>query len=92
MQVPEQFKPIFRQLHQDISDIYPNAEAAIADIVFSLNLKQDSAAKAYFDDLISGKYSTAELDSLWRNSGAEIYFQGGDKSLTFLKLMRSMMD
>ena len=92
MQVPEQFKPIFRQLHQDISDIYPTAEAAIADIVFSLNLKQDSAAKAYFDDLISGKYNTAELDSLWRNSGAEIYFQGGDKSLTFLKLMRSMMD
>ena len=92
MQVPEHFRPIFVKLYSHVPDIYPNAEAAIANIVFSLNLKQDSAAKAYFDDLISGKYNTAELDSLWRNSGAEIYFQGEDKSLTFLKLMRSMMD
>lgn len=92
MQVPAQFKPIFKQLHQDISDIYPSAEAALASIVQSLKLKQNIAAKAYFDDLVSGRYTSHELDSLWSKSGAEIYFQGGDKSLTFLKMMRSMMD
>ncbi len=92
MQVPEQFKPIFRQFHQDISDVFPSAEAAVSSVVKSLQLKQNSAAKAYFDDLISGNYTSDELDSLWRSSGAEIYFQGGDKSLIFLKMMRAMMD
>ena len=92
MIVPDQFKPIFKKLIQDIDLIYPTAEAAIEDIVMSLGLKQNISVKNYFDDLISGRYTSSQLDSIWRNSGAEIFFKGGDKSLQFLRLMRSKMD
>ena len=92
MQIPDQFQNIFAFFGQHMTYSYTKIEDMAHDAIISRNLKGNEEAKAYFDDLTSGKYTAGQLQSLWRNSRSEIYFANGDQVLWFLKLMRSMMD
>jgi len=91
MRVPPQFADIFAFFHQDF-DIYPSFENGVEHIVKIFNLKNNPAAKAYFDDLINGDYTSGELQSLWTHSQAGIYFQNDNQVRNVLRLIRSKMD
>ena len=91
MQVPDEFKPIFRRFDQSISYLYPSFEEAVASIVNVHDAKLKARFASYLDELISGSYSLDELDSVWKNSSAEVFISGGG-ALQIFKLMRSLMD
>jgi len=92
VQIPVQFQNIFAFFGQHMTYSYTKIEDMAHDAIISRNLKGNEEVKAYFDDLTSGKYTAEQLQNLWRSSRSEIYFSNGDQVLTFLKLMRSMMD
>ena len=91
MKVPEKFKPIFRKFRQESDIIYGTPQEMASLVVKKLNLKDNIDAKIYFDELLSGRYTQKELQDLWFNSGAGIYFEN-NTLVPFLKMMRSMMD
>ncbi len=61
---------------------------------FSLTKDQHQKAKAYLDELLSGKYSEAELRVLWRAANPYVTpFRGAQGSCKeFLEFIRSRYD
>jgi len=92
MQIPEQFKKIFTWFGQHVRYTFTSMEEAAMFAVQELKLKENAPAKAYFDDLTSGKYSEEDLFNLWLYSGAQIGIRKDQTMLSFLKYMRSLMD
>lgn len=74
--------------------IYGTVEE-IADAAWhTLTEAQHETAKAQLDELLSGKYSEAELRALWRSANPEVSpFCGAEGSCTeFLKFIRLRYD
>lgn len=76
------------------AEIYGSAEA-MADAGWEcLHKSQLDAAKAYLDELLSGKYTESELRNIWRASKAHVSpFRGAEGSCReFLELIRDRYD
>ena len=61
VQIPEQFQNVFAFFNQSMTYLYTKIEDMARDAIISRNLKGNEEAKAYFDDLTSGKYTAEQL-------------------------------
>lgn len=96
--MPISLTPEFRALASCLipysEKIYGTAEEMADAAWHTLTKAQHETAKAQLDELLSGKYSEAELRALWRSANPEVSpFRGSEGSCTeFLKLIRSRYD
>ena len=92
MKIPDEFKVIFGRFGQHVRYCYDSIEDAAVWVVVGLKLNENVAAKAYFDDLTSGKYTEEELSNLWLYSGAEVGVRKNQTMLGFLTYFRGLMN
>ncbi|CAJ0851823.1 hypothetical protein AMST5_00475 [freshwater sediment metagenome] len=76
---------------QGSDEVYSSIEEMVDSGWHCLTKKQHPIAKAYLDELLSGKYGEEELRALWLASNASVNpFRGSEGSCReFLELMRS---
>lgn len=89
-----EFKSIVGMVCPYADEVYSSAEE-MADAGWQTLLEsQLETAKAYLDELLSGKYSEEELRDVWRASNANVSpFRGAEGSCTeFLEFIRSRYD
>lgn len=77
---------------------YPTLEAQIEMVLAERSRRQLEIAKAFLDELLSGKYDAEQLNVIWSRTSADIAIRdGADKSaepgiMYFLRLFRSMVE
>jgi hypothetical protein len=86
--VPDEFKDFCRHFHQDVMLIHSTPDEMIASALRSLNEQQKHVIRRFLDELLSGRYSSAEIKGIWRKTPADIYFPKAQGLLEFLRLMR----
>lgn len=79
---------------QGVDELFSSAEEMADSAWHCLTIAQHPVAKAYLDDLLSGKYSEQQLRELWLASDAEVTpFRGSEGSCKdFIELIRSRYD
>jgi hypothetical protein len=74
-------------IHQDVLELYASPEALIDDALFPLSNSEAVALKNYLNCIIS-EHSNNELEKMWFESPASIYFSKGQLR-EFLQLVVS---
>jgi hypothetical protein len=92
MTVPDEFKIVSRRIFQDAADLFPSTEAMASFAVATLDAKQSEALKTYLDDLLNGQHDIEEIERIWWEGGAELYFPKADHLVLFLKTMRAVLN
>lgn len=91
MIAPSDFKTFCQQFHQDIGLIFSTTENMIASAVSSLSKEQRKIILNFLDELLSGKYDPIEIDSVWWDSGADVYFSKSEDLIAFLRQVRETL-
>jgi hypothetical protein len=91
---PPEFDSLLGAFVPYSDEIYSSAEDMADAGWLSLREDEHEAAKAYLDELLSGKYSEEELRKVWRASNNLVSpFRGKEGSCTeFLEFLRSRYD
>jgi hypothetical protein len=91
MNIPVEFLEFTEFFHQDFDVFYSDERSLIEDAIGNTPPENYSSIKNFLDELLSGKYSEAQLRSIWRDTKAEISpFRGQEGNCTeFLKNLRS---
>jgi hypothetical protein len=94
MNIPIAFLKFTEFFHQDFDLFYSDEKSLIEDAIGNTPSDDLSSIRNFLDELLSGKYSEAELRSIWRDTTAEISpFRGQEGSCTdFLKDLRSYFE
>jgi hypothetical protein len=92
MQIPEEFYDFCLYLHQDSFEVYGREPADLAaGPIRHMSKQQKLALRAFLDHLLTGNYSDAQLQEIYRKGDADIWFS--DDSLRyFLRLVRDTID
>jgi hypothetical protein len=91
MAVPDGFKNVCREFHQDWNLEYQSIEDAVASALDTLSEKDVAVVKSFLDELLSGRYDTDELQRIWWETPADIYFPE-EGIFRFLRLMRDLIE
>lgn len=70
MKIPEAFSKIAETFHQDTHLFYNTLDEAARASVSELRPEEESIAKAYLDELLSGKYGEEQLVAIWLKTPA----------------------
>jgi hypothetical protein len=92
MLIPDDFNKICRNFHQDVHLEFSSPEEMIRSAADELDGKQSNAVKSFLDELLSGRYDDDELQKMWFNTAADIYFPEPGELRAFLKRMRELLD
>lgn len=98
VKIPVEFDEICRCFYQGIMLHYPTFEAQIEMVLEERSRPHLEIAKAFLDELLSGRYDAEQLNVIWSRTSADIaIFDGTDKSaepgiVYFLRLFRSMVE
>jgi hypothetical protein len=90
--IPREFKDFCRQFHQDATRIYSTPEEMIAAALTSMNEGQKHVVRQFLDELLSGRYSSAEIKGVWNRALTDFYFPKAGGALAFLELVRDVMN
>lgn len=92
MQIPDTFYEFCLRLHQDSFILYGREPEAVAAGALQYMSKEEKVAlRAFLDHLLTGKYSDAQLQEIYRKGDADLWFS--DESLRyFLELVRAAID
>jgi len=94
--VPKEFTALCIWFHQDCGYGHETVEQVIEDAVSNAELSatQRGVVIAYLDELLSGKYKDAELERIWRKSGAgvSILTDREGNAADFLREIRSAIE
>lgn len=85
------FRKLCGYFHQDIGLDNASPEEWIAFARRHLDRSERNAARQYVDGLLSEAHSAAELQRVWFDSGAEVYFPDEGDLRKFLRLTRDML-
>ena len=91
MKTPDEFSDICGQFH---ADIHLHCQSIDEMVRFSLNLVDQERARvahAFLDALLSGRYSEDELQEIWQQTPADIYFPKPEELVAVLTTMRTML-
>ncbi|MFL6973616.1 MAG: hypothetical protein ACJ8F2_17040 [Xanthobacteraceae bacterium] len=94
MRVPKEFDQFCRQFleHQAFADLYDHSyEKLIEDAVASLNRQQALVVKQFLNELLSGRYSGADLVGIWRRTPAQMNLGDAKGTVARLKMMRDAL-
>ena len=92
MTVPDEFKIVCRRIFQDAADVFPSIEEIIRFALEPLDDKQSQGLKAFLDELLNGRHDAEELQQIWWEGGADLYFPDAQHLLIFLRTMRAMLN
>jgi hypothetical protein len=91
MQIPDEFYEFCLYLHQDSFDFYGREPQDLATGALRFVPKEKHAAlRAFLDHLLTGNYSDAQLQEIYRSTDADIGFRSGLRY--FLALVRDTID
>lgn len=91
MQIPEEFYDFCLYLHQDSFYVYGTDPKDIAaGAMAHMSKEQKLALRAFLEQLLTGDYSDAQLDEIYRGTDAEIGFR--ETLRYFLALTRDTID
>jgi len=90
--IPEEFKKACRNLGQDLGYEKPTQELMAQIALIGIEHHERPAIKAFLDELLSGRYSAEQIEEFWWSTPADIYFHEPEHLLTFLRLLRSMVE
>jgi len=85
------FRKLCGYFHQDIGLDNDPPEQWIAFARRHLDQNERNAARRFLDDLLSEPRSREELQRVWFDSGAEVYFPDEHDLRQFLSLARDML-
>ncbi|MFL6951537.1 MAG: hypothetical protein ACJ8FU_25370, partial [Xanthobacteraceae bacterium] len=94
MRVPKEFDQFCRYFleHQAFADLYDHSyEKLIEDAVASLNRQQALVVKQFLNELLSGRYSGADLVGIWRRTPAQMNLGDAKGTVARLKMMRDAL-
>lgn len=91
MKIPIEFLHFTEFFHQDFDVFYSDEKSLIEDAIGNTPPEDLAPIRNFLDELLSGKYSEAQLRSIWRDTNAEISpFRGQEGNCTeFLTNLRS---
>ena len=92
MEMNIEFKKLSRGFHQNMLRDVSSLEDMVAEALLCIEPGDVEGVKSYLDELLSGRYDGHKLQSLWRTSYADVYFNTDSDLLTVLKLLRSTID
>ena len=91
MRVPKEFDQFCSRFLDDQAfvDCYgASYEKLIVDVVASLNRQEALVVKQFLDELLSGRYSGADLVGIWRRTPAQMSIGNAKITVAHLKMMR----
>src|SRR2546430_4609621 len=91
MDIPKDFIQLCNIFYPGIFDEYSTEEECIADIVLGCSDKRKQVIKKFLDQLLSGRYSDAELARIWLSTNPSYDFSEGGHRI-FLTKIRDMID
>jgi hypothetical protein len=94
MRVPKEFDQFCSQFlePQAFVDVFDGSyEKLIEDAVESLNRQQALVVKQFLDELLSGRYSGADLVGIWRRTPAQMNLGNAKTTVARLKMMRDAL-
>lgn len=74
MKTPKEFNKFGEGFHQDIADLTSGMNEMINEGIDYLNAQELVAVKSYIEHLLSGPYTSGQLDDIWQETGTDIYF------------------
>lgn len=92
MTVPDEFKIACRRIFQDAFEVFPSIEEIIRFALAPLDDKQSQGLKAFLDELLSGRHDGEELQRIWWEGDADLYFPDAEHLMMFLRTMRDMLN
>ena len=89
---PPAFHKLCHYFFQDIDLAFSTQEEWIAFASRHLNQNEKSVVKEFVGSLLSENHGNKEIQHLWFNSGAEIYFPDVQDLRDFLALIRDRIE
>jgi hypothetical protein len=94
MRIPKEFDQFCSQFlePQAFADVYDGSyEKLIESAVASLNRPQAPVVKQFLDELLSGRYSGADLVGIWRRTPARMNLGNAKTTVARLTMMRDAL-
>jgi hypothetical protein len=91
MLIPEAFKRLGKQFHQDVAVVHESSDDMIKSAIRGFNQNERRIIAAFLDELLSDRYNDIELRNVWWKSSAEIDFASAAQLRSFLRLVRSKL-
>jgi hypothetical protein len=94
MIIPDAFKDLCRYFHQDVFLVHSTPEEVIASaleqmrFLGQLNDERTGVLRQFLDELLSGRHASAEIQEMWWQTPAHIYFAKDEVLLAFLQSIR----
>lgn len=92
MKLLPEVKKLFRGFHQGIESCASNPEELAMCALGFLEPQDAEIVKAFLDDLLSGKFSPEQVQKIWQDSPADVYFLDAKDSVAVLRLVRDAID
>ena len=77
MEVTYDVRQLFTLFYPGSRDEFATREEWIADVVRSFSKERQANIKAFLDELLSGRYSDAEIAEVWRSVSPSYDFSEG---------------
>jgi hypothetical protein len=89
--VPNEFEKLCQWFHQDWHLTNPSPEHMVRSALATLSEKERIVVRSFLDELLSGRHDVEELQRIWWETPADIYFPGGD-IVKFLQFVRTSIE
>jgi hypothetical protein len=87
-----EFTKLTRGFHQDMLRNFSSIDEMVSEALLCIEPEDVAGARAYLDELLSGRYDAAQLQDIWRASRADIYFHDDAMLLAVLRRLRAVID
>jgi hypothetical protein len=91
MEITDSVKNLFRGFHQDMFEVAHSAEEIAEQALGFLGPNDAPPVIAFLDDLLSGRYSDEEVQKIWHEMPADIYFDDARGTIKVLGLVRDLL-
>jgi hypothetical protein len=91
MEATEPVKNLFRGFHQDMFEYAQTPEAIAREALGFLTAEDVPAVVSYLDDLLGGRYTDDEIQKIWNEMPADIYFVEASAVVKILTLVHDLL-
>jgi hypothetical protein len=91
MLIPTEFKDVCARFHQDVHLTHKSPEGLVDFAVRGTKGEQAAIVKAFLDELLSGKYDEEQIQKIWFETPADMYFPKRADLISVLQLMRERL-
>jgi hypothetical protein len=92
MPVSREVKEVFANFHQDlVYDRFSSMEEMIKYATVGVNEPQRKAVAQFLDELLGGSHDADELQRIWWETSADIFFPDAQQLIAFLQALRQVV-